>query len=83
MLFYMAIFKYFVNCVYIDSTIICLQSVPSDSGANEVVVQDLTASWSMDENKLSLSNISFTVNKVLQYNNVLLIIFNNIRRNHC
>ena len=51
---------------YIDSTIICLQSVPSDSGANEVIVQDLTASWSMDENKLSLSNISFTVNKVLQ-----------------
>ncbi|XP_019860364.1 PREDICTED: multidrug resistance-associated protein 4-like [Amphimedon queenslandica] len=46
-----------------DPTVICLQPMPSDSGANEVIVEDLTASWSMDENKLSLSNISFTVNK--------------------
>ena len=60
MLIYIVIF--IVICI--DSTVICLQSVPNDSDANEVTVQDLTASWSMNANKLSLSNISFTVNKV-------------------
>ena len=60
MLIYIVIF--IVICI--DPTVICLQSVPNDSDANEVIVKDLTASWSMDENKLSLSNISFTVNKV-------------------
>ena len=29
-----------------------------------VIVQDLTTSWLMDSNNLTLSNISFTVNKV-------------------
>ena len=39
---------------------------PVPSLTDVVIVQDLTASWSMDENKLSLSNISFTVNKVFK-----------------
>ena len=29
-----------------------------------VIVQDLTTSWLIDSNNLTLSNISFTVNKV-------------------
>ena len=62
MLIYIVIFI----IVCIDPTAICLQSVPNDSDANEVIVKDLTASWSMDENKLSLSNISVTVNKVIK-----------------
>ncbi|XP_019850009.1 PREDICTED: multidrug resistance-associated protein 4-like isoform X2 [Amphimedon queenslandica] len=35
----------------------------STSTTDDVMVQDLTASWSMDSNKLTLRNISFTVNK--------------------
>ena len=31
---------------------------------DDVTVQGLTASWSMDSNKLTLNNVSFTVSKV-------------------
>ena len=36
----------------------------SMSTTDPVIVQDLSASWSMDSSKLTLRNISFTVNKV-------------------
>ena len=35
---------------------------------NDVIVHKLNASWSMNSDKLTLSNISFTVNKVIKIN---------------
>ena len=47
-----------------------LQSVinDSDSDKDDVIVQDFSASCSMDSNKLTLNSISFSVNKVRSYN---------------
>ena len=39
----------------------------SDTDKDDVIVQDLSASWSMDSNKLTLNSISFSVNKVRSY----------------
>ena len=39
---------------------IALQSL-----SNNITVHDLTASWSMDNNKLTLQNISFSLNNVI------------------
>ena len=39
----------------------------SDTDKDDVIVQDLSASWSMDNNKLTLNSISFSVNKVRSY----------------
>ena len=33
--------------------------------SNNITVHDLTASWSMDNNKLTLQNISFSLNNVI------------------
>lgn len=41
---------------------IALQSL---SNENNITVHDLTASWSMDNNKLTLQNISFSLNNVI------------------
>ena len=41
-----------------------LHPLPTLSTVDDVTVQGLTASWSMDSNKLTLNNVSFTVNKV-------------------
>ena len=38
----------------------------SDTDKDDVIVQDLSASWSMDSNKLTLNSI-FSVNKVRSY----------------
>ena len=35
-----------------------------DHKNDDVIVHELNASWSMNSDKLTLSNISFTVNKV-------------------
>ena len=39
----------------------------SDTDKDDVIVQDLSAYWSMDSNKLTLNSISFSVNKVRTY----------------
>ena len=39
----------------------------SDTDKDDVIVQDLSAYWSMDSNKLTLNSISFSVNKVRSY----------------
>ena len=45
-----------------------LQPVINDSDTDkDVIVQDFSASCSMDSNKLTLNSISFSVNKVRSY----------------
>ena len=44
--------------------IISLSVADIDSKNDDVIVNELNASWSMNSDKLTLSNISFTINKV-------------------
>ena len=51
-----------------------LLSSTSDKGTG-IYVQDLTASWSMDIEKPTLQNISFTVNQVIYNIHYIIDIF--------
>lgn len=60
---------------------ISLHSVVEPS-SDDVTVEDLTASWYNDSNKLTLQNISFTVNKVSTKEREVTVSHYNNRRNH-
>ena len=58
------------TCFSIIIKKISLSVTDIDSKNDDVIVNELNASWSMNSDKLTLSNISFTVNKV-RYTNTL------------
>ena len=43
---------------------ISLEPLPHKTSSGDIIVDDVTASWSMDADKPTLKNISFILNKV-------------------
>ena len=47
-----------------NGNVISLEPLPHKTSSGDIIVDDVTASWSMDADKPTLKNISFTLDKV-------------------